>query len=129
MVNLSKSAKMKAELNVGNVSVLLNSQQIMGHELGHVYDILNGKPSTHFQSSISTMFYTLYTISPSETNAMYWENILRAQAGLPLRKNYYYTNNLRISWSGGNAIIKYDPKTGQPTSIGDLDGHTYTIKQ
>ena len=94
MVNLSKSAKMKAELNVGNVVVRLNSQQVMGHELGHVYDILNGKPASHFQSSITKMLgYANVTISLSETNAMYWENILRAQAGLPLRMNYFYTHN------------------------------------
>ncbi len=129
VVNLSKSAKMKAELNVGNVPVRLNSQQVMGHELGHVNDILNGKPAGHFQSSITNMLgYTHFTISLSETNAMYWENILRAQAGLPLRKNFFYTNNSKVSWSNGDAIIKYDPKTGLPTSIGDLDGHTYTVK-
>ena len=120
---------MKAELNVGNVSVRLNSQQVMGHELGHVFDILNGKPPGHFERKETSWFgYVGVTIAPSEINAMYWENILRAQSGLPLRERYFYTHNPRISWSGGDAIIKYDPKTGQPTSVGDLDGRTYTIK-
>lgn len=129
MVNLSKSAKMKAELNVGNVSVRLNSQQVMGHELGHVYDILNGKPAEHFKGSITNVLgYTAITFPLSETNAMYWENILRAQSGLPLRKNYFYSTSPKVSWINGDAIIKYDPKTGQPTGIADLDGNTYPIK-
>jgi RHS repeat-associated protein len=129
-VNLSQSERLRAELNVGNVAVTLNSQQVMGHELGHVFDILNGKPSEHFRGEIVKMGgYAGLTIAPSEINAMYWENILRAQAGLPLRSSYFYNSSPRINWSGGDAIIKYDPKTGQPTSISDLDGNTYTIKR
>lgn len=126
---LSKFVYTKAELNVGNVPVLLNSQKVMGHELGHVYDILNGKPADHFESSvIRIMGLTSISISSSETNAMYWENILRAQSGLPLRKYYFYTNNPTISWANGNAIITYDPKSGQPISISNLDGNTYILK-
>ncbi|MBL7746164.1 MAG: hypothetical protein JNM19_01945 [Chitinophagaceae bacterium] len=128
-VNLSKSAKMKADLNVGNVKVRLNSQQVMGHELGHVFDILNGKPGLYFETIKKEVFgYGALQIALSETNAMYWENILRAQAGLPLRRYYFYSRNSRINWSNGDAIIKYDPKTGQPTSIADYDGNTYIIK-
>jgi RHS repeat-associated protein len=128
-VNLSKSYKGNTGENLGNVPVRLNSQQIMGHELGHVYDILNGKPSAHFEGRVVSGFgYVGITIPPSEINAMYWENILRSQAGLPLRIRYFYTNNPKVSWSGGDAIVIYDPKTAQPTSIANLDGQTYKIK-
>jgi RHS repeat-associated protein len=130
VVNLSQSAKFRAELNVGNVAVTLNSQQVMGHELGHVYDILNGKPASHFTGEKFTRSgYIGITIAPSETNAMYWENILRAKAGLPLRRQYFYHSNPIVNWNGGDAIIKYDPKTGQPTSVSDLDGNTFPIKK
>lgn len=129
-VHLSQSERLRAELNVGNVAVTLNSQQVMGHELGHVFDILTGKPSEHFRGEIVKMGgYAGLTIAPSEINAMYWENVLRAQAGVPLRSSYFYSSSPRINWSGGDAIIKYDPKTGQPTSVSDLDGNTYTIKR
>lgn len=129
-VNLSKSAVMKAELNEGRQKVQLNSQQVMGHELGQVNDILNGKPAEHFTSSvIKGLGMININIAPSEINALYWENILRAQAGLPLRKEYFYSSNSNVGWSGGRAIIEYDPKTEQPVSIADLDGHTYTIKK
>ncbi|MEJ0105424.1 MAG: hypothetical protein WDO19_23960 [Bacteroidota bacterium] len=59
---------------------------------------------------------------------MYWENILRAQPGLPLRKNYFYSSNPNVNWSNGDAIINYDSKTGKPAGIADLDGNTYRIK-
>jgi hypothetical protein len=101
----------------------------MGHELGYVYDILNGKPPTYFTSGVSNAFgYVGITIPLSETNAMYWENILRAQGGLPLRQYYYYSSNPNVNWTNGNAIINYDSKTNKPSSIADLDGHTYIIK-
>ncbi len=130
IVNLSGSRKLRAELNVGNVSVTLNSQQIMGHELGHVFDILGGKPLEHFQRvTVKAGGYVGITIAPSEINAMYWENILRAKAGLPLRSSYFYHRNPRVSWNSGDAIIKYDPKTGQPISVSDLDGNNYIIKK
>jgi hypothetical protein len=101
----------------------------MGHELGHVYDIFNGKPCEHFErKKIEFPGGVSVQIAPSEINAMYWENILRAQSGLPLRSDYFYSSNPRVNWLGGRAIIKYDPKTGQPISISDLDGNTYSIK-
>ncbi|MEJ0105425.1 MAG: hypothetical protein WDO19_23965 [Bacteroidota bacterium] len=39
----------KSAGTIDRATVLLNSQQVMGHELGHVYDILKGKSPEHFK--------------------------------------------------------------------------------
>ena len=60
----------------------------LGHELGHVHDILSTTPSTANFTQISG---ATPGISNSESNAMYWENILRVHTNLPLR--LFYNNN------------------------------------
>ena len=129
-VNLSGGANLRAELNEGNASVRLNSQQVMGHELGHVYDMLSGKPKSHFTTTErGTPIGTYITISNSEINAMYWENILRIQGGLPLRTNYGYTRGgLGGTMLLNNSAIINRNKTYQPISIGDLDGNTFPVQ-
>jgi RHS repeat-associated protein len=61
----------------------------MGHELGHVLDILQADLST---ANFNQILGLSPGITNSEINAMYWENILRHDAGLSLRTYYNITN-------------------------------------
>ena len=98
----------------------------MGHELGHVYDLLSGMPASHFQTKEVTINFgfatsVTKTISNSEINAMYWENILRNQGGLPLRI-HYASPDRGLFYNNNDAVIN-------GKSISDLDGsNTYNLK-
>jgi RHS repeat-associated protein len=60
----------------------------LGHELGHVWDILASTPSA---ANFTQVPGVSPGISNSEANAMYWENVLRGNAGMPLRTFYNRT--------------------------------------
>ncbi|NSL88113.1 hypothetical protein ECE50_014795 [Chitinophaga sp. Mgbs1] len=60
----------------------------LGHELGHVWDILTNSPRAFNFTQAPNVSPN---ISYSEKNAMYWENVLRIHGNLPLR--LYYNNN------------------------------------
>lgn len=129
VVNLANSAMIDGPLNDSYKSVTLNGEQLMGHELSHVFDMLEGKPLEYFETTTKgTPWGTYVTVSNTEINAMYYENILRSQAGLPLRHSYLYTNN---SGFGGyilennDALINRDRKTGKPIQISDLNGNSF----
>lgn len=62
---------------------------VLGHELGHVYDLLNSGGNTANFTQIKGLDPG---ISNSEVNAMYWENVLRQDAHLPLRLWYNYSS-------------------------------------
>jgi RHS repeat-associated protein len=128
VVNLASSEKLEAALNDNNMNLTLSSQIVMGHELGHVNDILDGKRGSFFDrtSRKGPLGTTYISIANSEINAMYWENILRSQAGLPLR-TYYGDANGGVGGTvlfNNSAIITRDKK-GNPTSVSDLDGNVY----
>ena len=71
----------------GNKSGSIPSDISMGHELGHAWDLLNSGSNTANFIQIANL---TQGISNSEQNAMFWENVLRAAAGLPLRTMYNY---------------------------------------
>jgi RHS repeat-associated protein len=115
----------------------LPSLVILAHELGHVFDLLEGKPKSFFEGSIVTnkilVALAIITISSSETNAMYWENVVRIHSNLPLRVMYededkqkYWRRN--ISFRNNDALVEYDRDPTKKKIIGvtikDLDGHT-----
>lgn len=60
---------------------------VLGHELGHAFDLLNsGRSERNFRQIAGLA----KGISLSERNSMYWENVLRAKAGFGLRLCYHY---------------------------------------
>jgi|GEM_PF-2006077 len=70
---------------------------ILGHELTHFYEYMNGvrHGGTLWQEGLTAYnkdedgdYRPIWRGSASEVHAVHYENILRAQAGLPLR--YYY---------------------------------------
>ncbi len=123
VVNISKTVTLSGALNEGNVPTTANSQIAMGHELSHVYDKLNG----NFEgSSISISSSGVFlNVSGLEKNAMYYENILKNQLGIPLRNSYEVSDgNLKVR--NGNALINRDAN-GKPISISNLNGDTYDV--
>jgi RHS repeat-associated protein len=132
VVNLSRKGweRISGDLNQSGGAVNLNSQMIMGHELGHVFDILSGQPSSFFQSTKTknVLGGTLINLTKSEINAMYRENILRNQAGLPLRMAYMYEGGgfFGVSVNNNEALINHSDSGS--SVIGDLYGNSYIIK-
>src|SRR5207342_733826 len=124
VVRINPNEKIPNDINEGQKNVALPSSIIMGHELSHVNDALNGKPESFFESVIMTTILgtSSYTISPSETNAMYWENMLRIKDGLPLREQYTLDYKKNTWFLNNKALIN---TTGTTTQISDLDGHTF----
>ena len=68
----------------------LPSYIILGHELGHVWDILNSGTN---RANFTQIPGLVSGISKSEMNAMYWENVLRKDANMNLRLWYHYDQN------------------------------------
>jgi RHS repeat-associated protein len=86
-VQLSMRDKPISEQENSNWKALrLPSYIVMGHELGHVFDLLNGKQENWFSGwkqkvkppGLPTQTYI--TIARGEINATYWENVLRVHA-------------------------------------------------
>jgi RHS repeat-associated protein len=86
-VYVSKNQSISSAIVEGNKSGQLPSYIGMGHELGHAWDILSSGSSTANFRQIPGLSPGL---SNSEVNAMFWENVLRADAGMPLRTMYNY---------------------------------------
>jgi hypothetical protein len=83
----------------------------MGHELGHVWNLLNRTPSlADFTANPNVKQYG--DMSFSELHGMYWENVLRANANLPLRLYYDFDNVQR------EAIYKANVEFGKPFLAG-----------
>uniref|UniRef100_UPI003D3565C3 hypothetical protein n=2 Tax=unclassified Paraflavitalea TaxID=2798305 RepID=UPI003D3565C3 len=75
----------------------------MGHELGHVWHLLN--PNSTLAEFSQLIGFNTGT-SMSEINAMYWENVLRTHASLPLR--LYYSINDQSNKPELNANVFFD---------------------
>jgi RHS repeat-associated protein len=83
----------------------------MGHELGHVWDLLTFNADGNSPGIFKQMPGKAPDISPSEINAMYWENILRNNANLPLRLYYNYNTDsaqmleARVKFTNSSIIL------------------------
>ena len=86
----------------------------MAHELGHAYDAAQGKMYPSFETECYTPYY--HGIYKSEWNAVYHENIIRMQLGIPLRHYYYqqenengFFNNSGYKMTKQNQPMDYEP--------------------
>jgi RHS repeat-associated protein len=126
-VYISKRQSIGSSVIEGNQSGQLSSYIRMGHELGHVWDILNAGSST-------ANFVQIPGLSPgisnSEMNGMFWENVLRADARMPLRTMYNFDAargaelpaNINIS----NICLPFVGLPVQSVTLGSLNmGVTY----
>jgi hypothetical protein len=127
-VYVAKGQSISSSIIEGNKGGQLPSYIGMGHELGHAWDILNSGSSTANFRQIPGLSPGL---SNSEVNAMFWENVLRADAGMPLRTMYNYDAvrgaelpaNINISNAGRLPLIG---RTLQSVTLGSLNmGVTY----
>lgn len=71
----------------GNGTVTFPTHISLGHELGHVWNIL--RPGGNSAWLVQLPGVATPNVSISGINAMYWGNILRNRANLPLR--LYFT--------------------------------------
>jgi hypothetical protein len=124
-VNVNPNQKLSNTYNEGGKIANLTSSIIAGHEFGHVNDILNGKPLSFLSNEVwnTGMGTRRITFSNSEINAMYWENMLRIKAGLPIRESYspdYIGNTFFLN---NKALVETCPDGS--TMVKSLDGNTF----
>jgi RHS repeat-associated protein len=133
-VRLPESQAIHANLNANGRTVELNQKTIMSHELGHVLDLLNGKPESFFRTTATS--YSLYGIpmgviirsASSEINAMYWENVMRAQQGLPLRVMYLWSPKSGAQYANNDALITRAPGE-KCVKLQDLEGNSTDVNR
>jgi RHS repeat-associated protein len=133
-VRLPESQTLHGNLNENGRAIELNQKTIMSHELGHVIDILNSRPESFFQTTAST--YSVYgvkmgiiiTSASSEINAMYWENVMRAQQGMPLRIMYLWSPRSGAQYRNNDALITKQPGE-KCVKIQDLEGNSTDVNR
>lgn len=126
-VYIAKGESVGSALIEGNKSGQFPSYIGMGHELGHVWDILNSGKSTANFTQIPGLSPGL---SNSEMNGMYWENVLRANTGMPLRTMYNYDPVRGAELPANISISSYSlpilGRTLESVTLGSLNmGVTY----
>lgn len=124
-VSASSSASLPEELYQNWDNSSMPSYMILGHELGHAWDLLrsgrNPANFIHIKELADGITY-------SEVNAMYWENVLRLNAGMPLRLWYHYNKSLtpqfqlkaNVSYSRERVMIGEVPYFKLITTVSDL---------
>ncbi|MFP4026151.1 MAG: hypothetical protein ACLFVR_16640, partial [Thiohalospira sp.] len=88
LVYISRTKTSAAEMENNKPSVASN-YIVMAHELGHVWCRL-----TH---GGRFWYETASEASPSEVNAMYWENLARLEKNKPLRSGYAKGGNIKAA--------------------------------
>ena len=127
LVNSTGGGTLSNKLFNGN-SGKAPSYITLGHELGHAWDLLTNSPSTANFVQVPGLSDN---ISNSEVNAMYWENILRINGGLPLRTHYNYstTNGLELpARIGISTGVSQCGCTTLDIILSNLDGKSTTTK-
>jgi RHS repeat-associated protein len=132
-VLINENQELNAGVNINRQEVKLPSYIIMGHELGHAVDVIQGKGRNFFETVIEkyNIGAVQLRIAPTETNAMYIENLLRIQAGLPIRNYYTHTS---VPASNNEATrpgtIHYvnGRADGRDWEIFDLNGNSKIIR-
>ncbi|MBX3257680.1 MAG: hypothetical protein KF862_26365 [Chitinophagaceae bacterium] len=113
-VSAGSSANLPGQVMEDGKSSKLPSHIVLGHELGHVYNLLTsgGKRDDFYQIKGLEK-----GISNSEVNAMYWENVLRINEGMPLRLWYHYDRSANIQYQQAADVST----SGIMTTIMDLN--------
>lgn len=132
-VSASRSETLPEEILGNGSNRNMPSYMILGHELGHAWDLLkSGGNRTNF----TQVEGLAKGISRSEVNAMYWENVLRLNGGMPMRLWYHYDNsitpqfhlNANIRYSRERVMIGGVPHFRLITTIFDLR-HANTLSR
>jgi RHS repeat-associated protein len=131
-VSINENQVLPDNVNFSNAHVQLPSYIIMGHELAHTIDVIRGQGYSFFETKLEKFnFGTLrLTIAPTETNAMYIENLLRIQANIPIRIKYA---NAGVGTLNNEAIrfgsIQYinNKADGRDIEIFDLNGNSKKV--
>lgn len=132
--NLSNS---DPKANRGNP--FLSSLILMGHELGHVFNLLDGRERSYFFAlkDQATSFGILRDVAYTEVDAMYWENVVRIHSNVPIRVMYEnkdkaeYMEGKILLRGSNNAEVEYKKDAGGKiieTTITDSNG-THTAKR
>jgi len=112
-----------SEQNYNLKKVKLPDYIVLGHELGHVWDMFMGKDRKHFEGTMFNEGHPdeAYTPALSEVNAMYWENVLRSHAGITLRISYGENIRNKIRTLSANVSEKGDGTAIISTVNGERD--------
>ncbi len=120
-VSASKSERLPNQTLERENNISMPSYIVLGHELAHAFDLLNSDENT---SNFRQIPGLSQGISNSEVNAMYWENVLRINARMPLRLWYHYENS-----SGTPYQLKANVNTtGNFTFLTDLSNTFFHIR-
>jgi hypothetical protein len=105
----------------GGKKQIVGSYIALGHELGHVWDILT---SGGARANFIQIPGLSAGITASERNAMYWENVLRAHGNLPLRTHYNYDNIAGLEYSANITTTTFKGRLFKfkITTLTNLDG-------
>ena len=125
-ISASGSENLPKQVFEGGNNKSMPSYMILGHELGHAWDLLNSGGNKANFTQISGL---ADGISKSEVNAMYWENVLRTNANMPLRLWYHYDNSATPKYQL-NANVNYVPVPfiGLITIMSDLNNTNSQIR-